>query len=102
MNCHVSTLAVRASLLTAIALTSPAVLRSAYAQDLPRLTAPVNDLADVIDAATEQQLDTRIRALLAASGYTVVVATVRTYKPYASIEEYATRLYERAGIGDRE
>ena len=102
MNWHVSTLAVRASLLAAIALSTPAIVRDARAQELPRLTAPVNDLADVIDAATEAQLDTRIRALLAASGDTVVVATVRTYKPYGSIEEYATRLYERAGIGDRE
>lgn len=102
MSWDVSTLAVRASLLAAIALASPATLPLAQAQELPRLSAPVNDLADAIDAATEAQLDTRIRGLLAASGDTIVVATVRTYKPYGSIEEYATHLYERAGIGDRE
>ena len=86
MKWTVSALAVRATLLAAVALTSPAVVRDAGAQDLPSLTAPVNDLADVIDTATEAQLDTRIRALLAASGDTIVVATVRTFKTYASIE----------------
>jgi uncharacterized protein len=72
------------------------------AQTLPRLTAPVNDLANVIDPQSEQELDTRIRALLAATGDTVVVATVDTYEPYGSIEEFAVRLFEQAGIGDAE
>ncbi len=74
----------------------------AAAQTLPRLTAPVNDLAHVIDARSAAEMDTRIRALLAASGDTVVVATVETLGPYGSIEEYAARLFEQSGIGDRE
>lgn len=74
----------------------------AAAQTLPRLTAPVNDLADVIDPRSEQELDTRIRALLTATGDTVVVATVETFEPYGSIEEFAVRLFEQAGIGDAE
>jgi uncharacterized protein len=70
--------------------------------DLPTLTAPVTDLAGVIDPAVEAELETRIRALLAATGDTVVVATVRTFQPSGTIEEFATRLFERAGVGDRE
>lgn len=80
-------------------LVLPALLS---AQALPKLTAPVNDFADVVDARSAAEMDTRIRALLAASGDTVVVATVDTFAPYATIEEYAARLFEASGIGDRE
>jgi uncharacterized protein len=80
-----------------------AVLRgTAIAQDLPTLTQPVNDLAHVIDADSAAQMDQRIRALQAATKDAIVVATVDTFAPYASIEEYAVHLFERAGIGSRE
>jgi uncharacterized protein len=65
----------------------------------PALTAPVNDFANVIDDATEQELDRRIRALQAASGDVVVVATVRTLQPFATIEEYALKMFENGGRG---
>jgi uncharacterized protein len=71
------------------------------AQTLPTLTAPVNDFAGVIDAASAAELDGRIRALEAATKDVVVVVTVKTFAPYGSIEEYAVRLFERAGIGQR-
>ena len=69
----------------------------------PQLTAPVNDFANVIDAASERELDQRIRSLKAASGDVVVIATVKTYKPYADIEEYAVKMFENngRGIGDK-
>jgi uncharacterized protein len=73
----------------------------ARAQSLPALTEPVNDTANVIDTGTRAELDRRIRALQTASGDVVVVATVNTFAPYGSIEEYATKLFERAGIGAR-
>lgn len=75
---------------------------TAIAQDLPTLTQPVNDLAHVIDADSAAQMDQRIRALQAATKDAIVVATVDTFAPYASIEEYAVHLFERAGIGSRE
>jgi uncharacterized protein len=65
----------------------------------PSLTAPVNDLANVIDDASEREMDRRIRSLLAASGDVVVVATVPTYKPYGDIEEYAVKMFENGGRG---
>ncbi len=74
----------------------------AGAQALPKLTAPVNDFAGVIDPASASTLDAQIRALLAASGDTVVVATVQSLAPYATIEEYAVRMFEQSGIGDAE
>jgi uncharacterized protein len=71
------------------------------AQDLPALTAPVNDLANVIDEATERELDRRLRTLQTTTGDAIIVATVPSVAPFATIEEYAVRLFERAGIGDR-
>jgi uncharacterized protein len=65
----------------------------------PVLTAPVNDLANVIDADSEREIERRIRSLQAASGDIVVVATVPTYKPYADIEEYAVKMFENGGRG---
>jgi uncharacterized protein len=65
----------------------------------PSLTAPVNDFANAIDANSERELDRRIRALKAASGDIVVVATVRTFKPFADIDEYAVKMFENGGKG---
>jgi uncharacterized protein len=68
-------------------------------EGLPRLSAPVNDFAAVMDEASKRELDRRIRALGRASGDTVVVATVKSFKPYATIEEYARELFENHGVG---
>jgi uncharacterized protein len=70
-------------------------------QALPRLTQPVTDMAGVIDEATEARLDGLLRRLQTASGDAVVIATVPSFAPYGSIEEYALRLFETAGIGDK-
>jgi uncharacterized protein len=69
----------------------------------PLLSGTVNDFAGVIDAASERELDERIRALLRASGDVVVVATVPTFQPYADIREYAVKMFENQGrgIGER-
>jgi uncharacterized protein len=65
----------------------------------PELTQPVNDFAGVVDGASEQAMDRTIRALQAASGDVVVVATVPTFQPYGDIREYAVRLFENRGRG---
>jgi uncharacterized protein len=59
----------------------------------------VNDFAAVIDASSRAEVDRRIRALKAATGDVLVVATVRTFQPYASIEEYAVKMFENGGRG---
>ena len=87
------TLAVAVLLSTALSVARP--------QSLPALTAPVNDFAHVLDQDTAQALERRIRALQTATGDAVVVATVPTFAPYGSIEEYAVRLFEQAGIGQK-
>jgi uncharacterized protein len=65
----------------------------------PALAAPVNDFAQVIDARTEQTLDTLIRQLQQASGDVLVVATIKTFQPDADIESYAVRMFENQGRG---
>ncbi len=66
----------------------------------PILTQPVNDFAGVIDQSDTDEMERRIRALQAASGDVVVVATVRTTQPdYGDINEYAVKMFENAGRG---
>lgn len=77
---------------------------TAYAQPLPpELTKPVNDFANVIDTSSARELDSLIRSLQQATGDVVVVATVDTFAPYGSIQEYAVKMFENhgRGIGER-
>jgi uncharacterized protein len=71
--------------------------------NLPELTQPVNDFADVLDASNKEAIDRMIRTLKAATGDVVIVATVTTIEPYGDIREYANKLFENhgRGIGDK-
>jgi uncharacterized protein len=66
---------------------------------LPELTEPVNDLANLIDSASEAALEDLSRRLLAATGDVIVIATVPTIEPYADIREYSVKLFENRGRG---
>ncbi len=68
---------------------------------IPTLTTTVNDFAKVIDPASAAEIDRLIRALQAASGDVIVVATITNMAPFGSIEEYAVRMFQQAGIGTR-
>jgi uncharacterized protein len=68
----------------------------------PALRQPVTDTANVIDADSAATLDQRLRALRAATNDVMAIVTVPTIEPAASVEEYAVKLFERAGIGSRE
>ncbi|HEV3139323.1 MAG TPA: TPM domain-containing protein [Vicinamibacterales bacterium] len=73
--------------------------RTVVAADaIPRLTDTVNDFAHVVDDASRAEMDRMIRALQAATGDVVVVATVPTIEPYG-IEEYAVKMFENGGRG---
>ncbi len=65
----------------------------------PPLTQPVNDFAHVIDPQSARTIDALIRSLQRATGDVVVVATVDTFKPYATIDEYAVKMFENGGRG---
>lgn len=68
-------------------------------QEIPQLTQPVNDFANVIDPASEAEIDALVRSLQRASGDVIVVATVDTIAPYADIREYAVEMFENRGRG---
>lgn len=73
------------------------------APSLPDLTAPVNDFAKIIDPENAAAIDEMSRALKAASGDVVVVATVPNIDGYGDIREYANKLFANngRGIGDK-
>jgi uncharacterized protein len=78
-----------------------AVTATTRAQSLPRLTAPVNDFAHLIDSESAREIDRRIRALETKTTDSIVVVTVDTIGSAGSIEEYAVKLFEQAGIGQK-
>ena len=69
----------------------------------PQLTETVNDFAQIIDGGSKAELDKRIRALKDTTGDVIVIATVATFQPYGTIEEYAVKMFENGGrgIGDK-
>ena len=76
----------------------------AQAQSLPpELTQPVNDFAHVIDSASARELNSLIRSLQQTTGDVVIVATIDTFAPYGTIDEYAVKMFENhgRGIGER-
>lgn len=72
----------------------------AFAQTAPpELTTPVNDFANVIDARAAQQIEALIRKLQAATGDVMIVATVKTFQPWADLQSYAVKMFENRGKG---
>ena len=93
-----------AKLLLTLVICHLALTPSASAQEPPpALTAPVNDFANVIDAASKAELERRILALKEATGDVLVVATVPTFQPFGTIEDFAVKMFENGGrgIGDK-
>lgn len=84
--------------LTLLALLLTASMAAAQPRP-PEITSPVNDFAGVIDAASAAELETLIRRLQQASGDVLVVATVRTFQPYADLQSYAVKMFENHGRG---
>jgi uncharacterized protein len=66
---------------------------------LPELTRPVNDFANIIDSADEQQLDQMIRRLQETTGDALVIATVDTTASHATPRDYAVEMFENRGRG---
>ncbi len=92
-----NTMRVRGVLLLALLLAAPP---GAHAQNYPDRRALVNDFAGVLSARTMRGLETLSQELLDKSGVTVAVAVVPSLEG-VPVEEYATTLYERWGIGKK-
>ncbi len=90
----------RAVLAVAALVSWLSLLAPAAAQDPPpTLSATVNDYARVIDDQSAQEIDRLVRALRAASGDVVVVATVQTFQPWPDVRSYAAKMFENGGRG---
>lgn len=76
------------------------VLDSRGAEQFPRPTGAVNDFAGVIPAQYKQSMETVARELLRKTGAAVVVATVKDIEGNDPAD-YANRLYEAWGIGEK-
>jgi uncharacterized protein len=66
---------------------------------LPQLTAPVTDLANVIDPASEAELTRIITALQQKTGDVVAVVTVPNIEPWPDMQAYTVDLFENHGRG---
>ncbi len=86
-----------------VALLACSAVGAAAQPPPPALTDTVNDFAHVVDSASREEMDRRIRALKEATGDVLVVATVPTFQPYGTIEAYAVKMFENGGrgIGDK-
>lgn len=89
----------RAALLSLVLFLCASALPARAQTAPPVLTAPVNDFANAIDAGAEQQLESLIRQLQSASGDVMVVATVKTYQPWADLKSYAVEMFKNGGQG---
>ncbi len=69
-----------------------------FAQSLPKPAGRVNDFANVIDAATEADIDRDLDGLEQRTSSEIAVATVSSLDGM-SVEEYATRLFRDWGVG---
>jgi uncharacterized protein len=70
--------------------------------ELPALAdRPVNDFAGVIDQSHARTIDAMCRELKQKTGDTVFVVTVKTIEPWGDIREYAVKLFEKQGLGER-
>lgn len=67
-------------------------------QALPKPAGRITDLANVIDAGTESELDSRLDQLEQKTSHEVAVVTVPSLGG-APVEDYAVRLFKAWGIG---
>jgi uncharacterized protein len=74
---------------------------TAHAALPARPQGPVYDGASIIPDDVEAGIDAKLRALSKETGKTLVVATVPSLDG-AEVEEYAVKLFETWGIGDKE
>lgn len=79
-------------------LSAPVFPQEAYYP--PKPGVPINDFANLLSPGTSAKLDKLSRDLLDRTGAALVVATVETITP-ETIEEYANKLFEKWGIGEK-
>ena len=77
------------------------LLPSLTAQQLPATAGFVNDFAGVMNAADKEAVESLAAAIKEKTGAELVLATVNSYTPYGSLDEYSLALAEKWGIGEK-
>jgi uncharacterized protein len=70
------------------------------AQQLPRPSGFVSDFAGVMKSADIQAIESLAAAVKEKTGAELALVTVKTYSPYASIDEFSLALAESWGVGE--
>ena len=78
-----------------------AATSAASAQDLPKPTGRINDFAGVLDESSKTQLDALLETLEKDTTAEVGVVTLESLDG-ANVEDYATKLFNAWGIGQKE
>lgn len=73
--------------------------RTASAENFPKPVGYVNDFAGVMDDQSRAKIEELLGAVENTTTAQVAVVTTKTFAPYASIEEYAVKLFAAWGIG---
>ena len=74
------------------------VISLSAAQSFPKAVGRVNDFANVIDPATEAEIDRQLDQLEQKTSSEIAVATIRSLDGIASTD-YANRLFKEWGVG---
>jgi uncharacterized protein len=88
-------------LAVASAITAPSVRAQQPAPATLRLTAAVNDFAGRLTPTQRDHVEAALRAIRNDTGDAIVVVTVSALPPAMTIEDYALRVFNENGIGDR-
>jgi len=72
-----------------------------FAQQLPRPQGYVNDFAGVMKVQDIQTAENLAEAVKKKTGAELVIATVKSIAPYATIDDYSIALAEKWGIGEK-
>jgi uncharacterized protein len=70
-----------------------------FAQDLPKPAGFVNDFAGVMRAEDIGSIENLAAAIQQKTGAELAVVTVKTYAPYAALDDFSLALAESWGIG---
>ena len=77
------------------------ILPCVTSQELPRPVGYVNDFAGVMTSADKRAVDELAVALKAKTGAEIAVVTVKSFAPYATIEDFSIALAQSWGVGEK-
>ena len=78
-----------------------AACATAFAQNLPKPSGFVNDFAGVMRGEDVREAESLAAAVKDKTGAEIALVTVKTYAPFASIDEFSLALAQAWGVGEK-